>query len=124
MSKYKQWRGVKDLLIDAVEQGASAVERVHLETARRSFSAVKQVSQINEPTQQVQNVHDTVVATAYASVRAVTRAVGNALDVAIDTLEATPRSEAERSEASPDASTPAGGTHDAAPAEPSSTPRD
>lgn len=103
MSKYKQWRGFKDLLIDAVEQGASAVERVHLETARRSFSAVKQVPQVTEPAQNVQNVHDTLVATAYASVRAVTRAVGSALDVAIDTLEAMPSQNASAEAGSPDA---------------------
>ena len=87
MSTYQQWRGLKDLLIDAVEQGTSAVERVHLATSRRSFWAVKQVPVIREPAQTVEHVYDAAVASAYASVRAVTRAVGTALDVAIDTLE-------------------------------------
>jgi hypothetical protein len=88
MSKHKEWRGLKDLLIDAVEQGTSAVERVHLEIARRSFFAVKQVPAIREPTQNVESLYNSVVAATYASVRAVTRTVGSALDVAIDALEA------------------------------------
>jgi len=90
MSKHEQWRGFKDLLIDAVEQGTSAVERVHLEIARCSFFAVKQVPAIREPAHDVESVYNSLVSAAYASVRGVTRTVGSALDLAIDALETLP----------------------------------
>ena len=87
MTDVKRWRGLKDLVRDAVEQGASAVERVHLATAQRPFSLLAQIPSIGEPVRTVQQIHDTLVATSYETVRVVTRAVGDVAELALDAVE-------------------------------------
>lgn len=81
-----QLRGLKDLIQSTVEQGASAVERVHMETANRNFALLAQVPPLTAPTRGVRAVHDGIVALSYANVRAVTRLVGKAADAVIDAL--------------------------------------
>jgi hypothetical protein len=87
MTDVKRWRGLKDLVRDAVEHGASAVERVHLATAQRPFSLLAQIPAIGEPVRTVQQIHDTLVATSYETVRVVTRAVGDVAELALDVVE-------------------------------------
>jgi hypothetical protein len=87
MTDVKRWRGLKDLVRDAVEQGASAVERVHLATAKRPFSLLARIPAIGEPVRTVQQIHDTLVGVAYENVRTVTRAVGAIAEVALDVVE-------------------------------------
>lgn len=88
MNDVKAWRGLAKLLGEAVENGATAIERVHLGTAKRPFDVLKQVPGISDAVQGVQNVHDAIVSTNYETVRAVTRAVSRSVDVALDTLHA------------------------------------
>ncbi|HEX2675367.1 MAG TPA: hypothetical protein VHM19_01975 [Polyangiales bacterium] len=88
MTDMKRWRGLKSLLQDAVEQGATAIEKVHLETARRPFTVIEKVAPpIEKPVQGVHAIHDAIVSSTYTSVRLVNRLVGKALDVAIDALD-------------------------------------
>jgi hypothetical protein len=83
----KRWRGLGALIGDAVEHGASAIERVHLATAERPFRILEQIPGIAEPTKGVHVVHDAVVSGVYAQVRSVNRLVGKALDLTFDVLE-------------------------------------
>lgn len=108
MTDLKKWRGLKDLVRDAVHHGASAIERVHLETARRPFTALEQVPGVSETARVVQEVHDAVVATSYGAVRTVTQVVDKALDAALDALEQQPVSAPphEPGEAPPDTQEP------------------
>ncbi|HMI91056.1 MAG TPA: hypothetical protein VK509_06810 [Polyangiales bacterium] len=92
MTDVKRWRGLKDLVRDAVEQGASAVERVHLATAHRPFSLLAQIPAISEPVRSMQQIHDTLVATTYQTVRTVTRAVGDVAELALDVVESAANS--------------------------------
>lgn len=87
MSDLQKLRGLKNLVRDAVEHGATAIEQVHLATARRPFAVLEQIPGIAEPARGVQQVHDAVVATSYGAVRAVNRAVSQAADLALDALE-------------------------------------
>jgi hypothetical protein len=87
MTDVKRWRGLKDLVRDAVEHGASAIERVHLATAQRPFTVLAQIPAISEPVRVIQQIHDAAVSTTYATVRGVTRAVGAAADIALDAVE-------------------------------------
>jgi hypothetical protein len=87
MSDLDKLRGLKNLVRDAVENGATAIEQVHLATARRPFLVLEQIPGIAEPARGVQQVHDAVVATSYGAVRAVTRAVSQAADLALDAIE-------------------------------------
>ncbi len=80
-------RGLKNLLIDAVDHGAGAIEKVHLGTAKRTFDVLEAIPGIDEPTKVAHVVHDVSVAGVYGAVRLVTRVVGVVLDAAIDVAE-------------------------------------
>lgn len=80
-------RGLKNLIIDAVDHGAGAIEKVHLGTAKRTFDVLEAIPGIDEPTKVAHVVHDASVAGVYGAVRLVTRVVGVVLDAAIDVAE-------------------------------------
>ena len=63
------------------------IEQVHLETSRRPFEVLKLFPGIARPAEEVQQIHDAVVAGSYEAVRTVTRAVSKAADLALDALE-------------------------------------
>lgn len=84
MDTKKQWKGLAALATDAVVHGASAIERVHLAVASRPFDVLEQVPLVSAPASVVRTIHDLSTRASYASVRAVTRIVGKAIDVAID----------------------------------------
>lgn len=83
----KRWKGFVSLLGAAVEQGASAVERVHLATTQRTFSVLQHIPGIAAPALVVNKIHDAAVTQAYANVRWVSRAVSKTLEVALDVAE-------------------------------------
>ena len=85
--EFQKLRGLKDVTSAAVEQGASAVEQVHLQTAGRVFSVLKQIPAIAQPAAIVETIHNTVVATSYGAVRSVTRGVSATLDTALDAVD-------------------------------------
>jgi hypothetical protein len=82
-TKTQRWRGLVMLVRDAVEHGASAVERVHMATARRPFDVLESIPGVDGPTRVVRAVHDVTVSGVYGTIRLVTRAVGAAVDVGI-----------------------------------------
>ena len=82
-----RWRGVKDLVRDAVDQGATAVERVHLATTAMPFAALRRIPPLDAPVETVQKLHDAAISGTYGMVRWVNRAVGATLDVALDLHE-------------------------------------
>ena len=43
MTSMDRWKGLRALLTDAVEQGTSAVERVHRATAARPFDVLDHI---------------------------------------------------------------------------------
>ena len=83
MSRTKQLQGLRALIGQAVEQGATAIERVHLATARRLFAVLEQIPGVAEPALAVQRIHDTIVSGVYGTVRMVNRTVGETLDAAL-----------------------------------------
>ncbi len=87
MADLKQWRGLRALITDAVEHGASAIERVHLATARRPFAIIELIPGIDAPTRAIHQMHDAIVSNTYASVREVNRAVGTALDAVLTAMD-------------------------------------
>jgi hypothetical protein len=87
----KRWQGLRALVIDAVEHGATAIERVHLETARRPFSIMENIPALAEPAQNIREVHDTIVSGVYTSVRLVNQLVGKTLDAALAAIDAQPQ---------------------------------
>jgi hypothetical protein len=62
-------RGLVSLLRDAVVHGASAIERVHMATARRPFAVLEAIPIVAGPTVVVRVVHDVTVAGVYGAIR-------------------------------------------------------
>jgi hypothetical protein len=83
----KRWRGLKDLVVDGVEHGSRAVERVHLGTAKRTFDILEAIPLVSAPSKVVHVIHDATTRASYATVRAVGRAVGAGQDLAFDAIE-------------------------------------
>jgi hypothetical protein len=83
-------RGLRALLEDAVDQGTSAVERVHKATAARPFDVLDHVPVVAPVARGVRVVHDATVAGVYEAIRQVNHLVGVTLAVAIDVLEDAP----------------------------------
>lgn len=87
MKDVKRWKGLRALIGDAVEHGAAAIERVHVETAKRPFAIMEQIPGLAEPVKGIHLIHDTIVSNTYEAVRVVNRAVGEAIDAALDAVD-------------------------------------
>ena len=83
----KKWRGLAELVRDAVDQGATAVEQVHRRTAATPFALLELVPPLALPVRGVRAAHDVALSGAYGMVRWVNHVVGTAVGVAIDTVE-------------------------------------
>jgi hypothetical protein len=90
----KRWRGLKSLVADAVEHGSRAVQKVHMETARKPFAILEAIPPIAVPAKAVHVIHDAIVSTTYITIRAVNQVVSSAADVAIDIAESNQRNDA------------------------------
>jgi len=73
MTKLARWRGLGWLVVEAVEQGSRAVERIQLETARHRFGILAHVPVLATAAGVVHQVHDAAVTAVHASVRGVSR---------------------------------------------------
>jgi hypothetical protein len=82
-----RWRGLKSLVVDAVEHGSRAVEHVQKETARRPFEILAKLAPLEVPVKGIQEIHDTAVSGIHGMIRLVTRVVGGTVDVVIDVVE-------------------------------------
>ena len=87
MTDFKQWQGLRQLLNDAVEHGASAVQRVHLATARRPFAIAESIPAIAEPARAIHVVHDAIVSQVYDNIRLVNAIVAKTVETALDAAE-------------------------------------
>jgi len=82
----KRLRGLLALLGSAVENGASAVERVHVATAQKPFQILEKTP-VAEPAALVDKAHGAVVAGVYESIRAVTKTVVKTLDLVLESVD-------------------------------------
>src|SRR4051794_17742275 len=83
----KRWRGLKDLVVQGVHAGSSAIERVQKETAAVPFRIVEALPGVGPAARGVHTLYDAGVTAAHASVRGVASAVSAGLDVAMDVAE-------------------------------------
>ncbi|AGP42062.1 hypothetical protein SCE1572_50725 [Sorangium cellulosum So0157-2] len=112
----ERWRGLKDLVQEAVEHGSRAVERLQKHAAKLPFDLLEQIPPIQAPVRGIRVIHDTTLSVVHGTIRLVNRAVGATVDVALVLLEqkARPAETPDRSAcAAPDA--PSGGPGDEAP---------
>lgn len=83
-----RWKGLVALTASVVEHGSTAVEKIQLEMAGRTFGILEKVPPIAVPTRIVRAVHDASVKVTHRSIRLVTSMVKGGLEVAIDVAEA------------------------------------
>jgi hypothetical protein len=79
-----RWRGLAALIVDAVEQGSRAVERVQTAAAARPFAILEQIPAIAPVARGIHVAHDQGVAGVHLAIRTVARASGAAVDAALD----------------------------------------
>lgn len=104
----KKLRGLKDLLVEAVEGGATALERLQKDAASTPFRVLEAVPALGPAARVVHTVHDASVSLVYGVVRGVTRAVDAGADVALDVAEQRlAQAQAATSEATPTPPAPA-----------------
>ena len=80
----KRLLGLRALLEDVVEHGSAAVERVHRETADRTFTVLEAIPPVAGAARAVHGVHGAVLTGVYGSIRLVNRAVGAVLTTVIE----------------------------------------
>ncbi len=83
----KRWRGLKALVVDAVEHGSRRVEHIQKETARRPFEILEKIPPLQVPAKGIHEIHDTAVSGVHGMIRLVNKVVGGTLDVVIDVVE-------------------------------------
>lgn len=82
-----RWLGLKTLLEDAVEHGSRAIEKVHLETAARTFEVLEAIPKIAATAKVVHVVHDGLVQSTHGAIRLVNTGVHRATDAILDEVE-------------------------------------
>jgi hypothetical protein len=87
MKDLSRLKGLRALITDAVEQGTSAVERVHKATAARPFDILDKIPPVAPGARGVRIIHDATVAGVYETIRQVNRLVGASLSAALDVIE-------------------------------------
>ncbi len=87
----KRWRGLKDLVQAAIDEGSRAVERVQLESAQRPFQLLQAIPSLAGPVQLIAAVHDGVVRGVHSGIRLGNRALGTALDVVLEVTTPDPK---------------------------------
>lgn len=80
-------KGLRALVQEAVEHGTKAVEKVHRDTANRTFDILEAIEPIALPVKVVHTVHDVSVATTYGAIRVVNKVVGKGLELALDVAD-------------------------------------
>lgn len=81
--KARRLRGLVSLVVDAVEHGSRAVERLHLGTTQRTFDVLEALPVVETPARVVHAVHDVSVRGVYGAIRLVNKGVGAAVDLGI-----------------------------------------
>src|ERR1700722_8886407 len=110
MSNMNRLRGLRALLEDMGEHGASAVERVARATAARPFDVLDHVPPIAPAARGVRVIHDATVAGVYETIRQVNHLVGVTLSVVSDLCdEGASGRESEAGERRTDEPAPANG---------------
>ncbi len=80
-------RGLKSLIVDAVEHGSRAVERIQKETVKKPFDLLEQIPPLAVPVKGIHEIHDTAVSGIHEVIRLVNRVTGQTLDVVITAVE-------------------------------------
>jgi hypothetical protein len=79
----RRWRGLAELVVDAVEHGSAGVEKVHQWTARKPFEIAALVPRIARPARILAEAQGIAIAATYATVRQASRIVGAGVELGL-----------------------------------------
>lgn len=85
---WRRLRGLKRLIHDGVERGASFVEKHHRHAAAKPFDVLESVEPVAVPTKVVRGVHDGILSITYGSIRTINKVTEVVDDWVVDRLEA------------------------------------
>jgi hypothetical protein len=83
VSARRRWQGLVALAFDGLEHGSRAIERVHVETARRAFRVLEAIPPTAPIATVVRVTHDATVAVVHGAIRLTGRALGAAVGAAL-----------------------------------------
>ncbi len=89
MRPSRRLRGLAALGFDGLEHGSRAIERVHVETARRVFTILEALAPTRPFAHVVRVAHDTTVALVHGAIRISGRALAAGTDVALAAASGT-----------------------------------
>lgn len=84
----RRWRGLKALIVDSVDHGSRAVEKLQIETAQIPFGILEAIPAIGLPVKGIHVVYDAAVQGTHGAIRLAARLTGGAIDVILDVVEA------------------------------------
>lgn len=73
----KRWHGARALVMDAIEHGSRAVERVQLEMAKAPFDLLEKVPGLKVPVSGVRLLYNTGVSSTHTMIRLTSKVVGD-----------------------------------------------
>jgi hypothetical protein len=83
-----RWRGLAELVQDAVHHGTLAVERVHQRVARTPLEILAHVPPLATPAQRIATFQAAAIGATYTAIRGVNGAVGAAAAIALEAMDA------------------------------------
>jgi len=92
-ARWNRVRGIKQLIHNSVDRGASFVERHHRHAAEKPFRILEQVDGVAAPAKLVEQIYFGVVDASYESVRVVNKLVEGVDDWVVDELQAREQGE-------------------------------
>jgi hypothetical protein len=79
----RRWRGLAELVVDAVEHGSAGVEKVHQWTASKPFELAARVPRLARPARAIATAQGIAIAAVYASIRQVSRVAGAGVELGL-----------------------------------------
>jgi hypothetical protein len=83
----RKLRGLNDLVVDALDAGATRVEQMHRAIARRPYAVLKRISPIAAPVRTVEFVETTITGSVYWTIRLATRVSGAVVAQILERLD-------------------------------------
>lgn len=83
----KRWRGLSDLVQDAVQHGTATVEKVHQQVARTPLDLLAQVPPLAPTARWVADRQASLIAATYGTIREVSAAMVALVGACIDAAE-------------------------------------
>jgi hypothetical protein len=87
-----RWRGLTDLLQDAVHHGTAAVERVHQSVARTPWELMARVPPLAPAAREAAAWQARIIGATYGSIRAVNAVAGAVVGACLEAALRPPRS--------------------------------